>query len=620
MALDPAGGTPGLKNRFLLFSLFAIAIFLLLLCRLWYLQVISVDRYKSLSEKNRTRYVPIAASRGPIFDRNGKLLVDNRPSFDVSIMRQDVEDRDLLLQRLATYIDADGQELRQRWEEGKRFPVYRPITVAEDVDRDTMEKVQENSVDLPGMLIGVHPARAYPYGDSAAHLFGYLGEVTERQLRDLGDEGYRAGDLVGKSGIEALLEPYLRGREGLRRLEVDVKGKELRQTQVREPVPGNRVFLTIDHELQLATEAAFGDQAGAAVALDVRTGEVLALVSRPAFNPALFARGITGPEWTELLQDARHPLQDKAIKGLYPPGSTFKIVVALAALEAGVITPSFTVDCDGSFTLGDSTFRCWKKRGHGRTDLKKALRESCDVWFYRVGLELGIDRLSEMAFELGLGHSTGIALQGEKGGLIPTRQWKQKRFNAPWYDGETVIAAIGQGYVLTTPLQLAVMTAAVANGGNVLRPQIVKRIEDWQGTIRKESSAETLNVAHLDESNLAAVRGALEAVVNEPHGTGWATHFEKITVAGKTGTSQVVRRKSDEEEEQGRDGVPYRFRDHGLFVAYAPAEDPEIAVTVVVEHGSHGGSAAAPIARAMFEKYFGLAEETSVPATPVVGD
>lgn len=599
-------GMPDLKNRFLALSLAAAVIFLLLIFRLWYLQVVSGDRYQLMSEKNRTRVLPIAAPRGPVYDRDGHLLVDNRPAFGVSIMRQDVEDRDRLLQSLTAYLDVEVEQLRESWEKGRRLPAYRPVPMARDVSRRVMERVQENSIDLPGVFIQVRPVRSYPYEDAAAHLFGYLGEITEHALRERGGEAYRAGDFIGKSGIERLLESQLRGIEGQRLLEVDVKGKELRQLKVQEPQPGNKVYLTLRRDLQLAAEKAFGDQAGAAVALDVHSGEVLALTNSPAFSPALFARGITDEEWRDLLEKPRHPLQFKAISGQYPPGSTFKIVTALAALQSGAATPEREVDCKGRIRVGNREFRCWKRRGHGKTDMKKAIRESCDVWFYKVGIDLGIDRLSEMAFDLGLGRRTDFSLGSEKGGLIPTRSWKRKRFDDSWYDGETVIAAIGQGYVLTTPMQLAVMTAAVANGGTVYQPQVVSRVTDWGGEVLRSFEPRVLNEAELDPGALAAVRGGLEAVVHEPHGTGWRSRVEGVRVAGKTGTAQVVRRLSDEEEAKRKEeDIPYRFRDHALFVAFAPAQDPEIAVAVVVEHGLHGSSAAAPIAGAILESYFG---------------
>jgi len=611
-----------LGRRFFYLSLAAAAIFLLLLMRLWYLQVISHERYSELSEKNRIRYIPITAERGPIYDRNGVLLVDNRPAFGIAALRQDVDDPDLLLDRLSRMLPVERDALQQRWDAGKRLPPYRPILLAADVDRGVMDQIQEHALDLPGVLIDVRPIRSYADGESAAHLFGYLGEITEAELENLESRGYKPGDFVGKSGLEKKLEEQLQGTDGERLLEVDVRGKELRMLKTREPVPGDKVYLTLQRDLQLATEKAFGDQAGAAVVLDVHSGEVLAMVNRPSFDPALFARGISGKEWIELLQNPRHPLQNKAISGQYPPGSTFKIVTALAALQSDSASRWTSVDCTGSITIGNREFRCWKKRGHGKTELKKALRESCDVWFYQAALETGIDKISQMAFDLGLGNKLDFNLNGEKSGLIPTREWKRSVYRDRWYDGETVIAAIGQGYVLTTPLQLAVMTAAVANGGEVLRPRVLRRIESITGEVLFEGEKDLLRKVEIDPENLAAVQQGLEAVVNEPHGTGMATKLKGIKVAGKTGTAQVIRRKSAEEEEAetGKEKTPYRFRDHALFVAYAPADDPKIAVAVVVEHGRHGSSAAAPIARAVFESYFAIEPTKKLDNPGFLGD
>ncbi len=615
----------GLKKRFLLFSLAAVVIFLLLILRLWYLQIISVDRYRQLSEKNRIRYIPIAAPRGPIYDRDGVLLVDNRPAFGISVLRQEVDDKELLLERLATYLDVERGELEKRWQSGVRFPRYRPFPLAEDVSRDVLETIQENSIDLPGVLTEVRPLRSYPYGGLAAHLFGYLGEITQHELQsEAFGRDYRSGDFVGKRGLEKLFERYLRGIEGERRLEVDVKGRELRILKTQDPQPGNKVFLTLKRDLQQAAEVALGEEAGAVVVLDVKTGEVLAMVSRPSFNPAIFARGISGKEWIELLQDSRHPLQDKTIQGQYPPGSTFKIVTALAALRAGVASASTTVDCQGSLPLGNREFHCWKKRGHGRTNLKKALKESCDVWFYKVSLDLGIDRIADMARSLGLGIPLGFSLEGEKSGLIPDRQWKKKRYGARWYNGETVISSIGQGFVLATPMQLAVMTAAVANGGTVLRPQVVNRIEDLDGNILEQMTPEVINEAKLSVTDLQMVRRGLEAVVNEPGGTAWRSRLEGVKIAGKTGTSQVVKLK-DQDDKTPKKEAAYRFRDHALFVGYAPAGDPQIALAVVVEHGGSGSGAAAPVARDIFARYFSIplvndADEQKPPQGVAEGD
>ena len=598
---------PSVQRRFLLFSAAAACFFLLLALRLWYLQVISYDDYQERSVRNRTRVLPLEAPRGPIYDRRGELLVGNRPSFRISVMRQDVADHQLLLERLAVLLETDLASLQERWRQGKRFPVYRPVPLASDVDWEVMARVQEHSVELPGVLTEVRPIRDYLEKGSAAHLIGYLGEVTEEELQGGQFEQSQPGDFVGKTALEREFEPYLKGVKGQRLVEVDVKGKLLRELQMETSRPGNKLYLTLDRELQRTADKAFGEQSGAAVALDVETGEILAMVSRPTFDPGLFARGIASEEWRGLLKDSRHPSQNKVIAGQYSPASTFKMIVALAALRSGITNEQRIVNCRGSFELGGSRFRCWKKSGHGQTNLKKALRESCDVWFYQIGLELGIDKLSLAAKEFGLGAPVGYPLPGERSGVIPSQQWKRARFNKPWYAGETVIASIGQGFVLATPMQLAVMTAALANGGKVLKPQLIKRIEDWQGTTLIEPQPEVIRQVEYAPATWKAISKGLIAVVNEQRGTGKIAALPNVLVAGKTGTSQVVRRKSDEEEELDAGGdVPYRFRPHALFVAYAPARDPKIAVAVVVEHGQHGGSAAGPVARAILDSYFQL--------------
>jgi penicillin-binding protein 2 len=594
---------PRLKNRFTVLTLAVLVVFAVLLLRLWFLQVISNDRYRELSEKNRIRYLPVAAPRGPVYDRNGLLLIDNRPGFTIAALRQEVEDSTLMLDQLSRYLGTDRAILADNWQKGKKLPRYSPAPLAVDVGRDIVEQVQENAIDLPGVVTLVKPVRSYPYGDMGAHLFGYLGEITEKELRSGDYNDYRGGEFVGRSGLEQYLESSLRGIEGERLLEVDVKGKELRTLKTLEARPGKKVFLTLNAALQKAAEEALGDQSGAAVALDVRTGEVLCLANRPSYDPSFFARGIRDDEWLDLLQNRRHPLQNRALKGQYPPGSTFKLVTVMAALRSGLVSPDHTVHCNGKFTVGNRDFRCWKKNGHGDVDLKKAVRESCDVWFYEVSLQIGIDRIADAARDLGLGRATGYLADDEKGGLIPDQAWKKKRFKDRWYDGETVIAAIGQGYVLVTPIQLAVMTAAVANGGKVMRPYVVERVEDFDGNLLLRHEPETVRSGTFAEKDLRVLRDGLDAVVNEPHGTGWLARVPGVRVAGKTGTAQVVR-QSEEDLDLKDEEIAYEHRDHALFVAYAPAEAPEIAVAVVVEHGSHGSTAAAPVARAIFAAYF----------------
>lgn len=622
MSLNPSPEeTPGLRRRFIVSSMIIVGVFFILALRLWFLQILGVDHYRTLSERNRIRYVAIEAPRGAIFDRHGALLVDNRPAFNVSALRQEVGDREPLFASLAELLGADEEKLAERWKEGQHLPRYRPLPLLEDVGREAMEKVQENSVDLPGVLVEVKPFRAYPHGELAAHLTGYLGEVTEEELGDSDFEGYRSGEMVGKTALERMYEDRLRGTAGQKRIEVNVRGRELRQVTTRSPLPGQSLYLTIDTNLQKAAEEALGDQAGAVVALDVNNGEVLAFVSRPTFDPALFARGITSDEWRELIDNPKRPMTNKALRGQYPPGSTFKMIVALAALEAGVVTPATTFNCNGSFQLNKSyEYRCWKKNGHGQVDLHKAIKESCDVWFYRVGLETGIDRISSAATRMGLGHKTGFPFGAERSGLIPSRDWKKQRFGTSWYDGETVISAIGQGFVLTTPLQLATMTAALANGGTVWKPQIVQKIVALDGSNEWILNPEKLNETAWPNAAIAAVQDAMESVVNDVGGTAWRSRSEKVRFSGKTGTAQVVRRQDDDEEEVKDEDIPYQYRDHALFVSYAPAKNPQIAIAVVVEHGSHGSSAAAPVAKAMYDAYFQDKSDHKETVSVVSGD
>ena len=601
---------PGLRRRFSLISLFASCIFVVMLLRLWQLQILAVDHFRELSERNRIRYVAVEPPRGSVYDRNGLLLVDNRPSFTVSVLRQDIQDISPTLQNLANLLGIDHEQLDLRWRSRQNFPKYQPVPLIEDVGRDAMERVQENALDLPAVLVEVKPMRSYPYGDLAAHLFGYLGEVTEKELRSPGFFGYRSGIMVGKTGIERLYESELRGEAGQKRIEVNVKGREMRQVTTQEPLPGHSIVLSLDLDLQKAAEDAFGDQAGAVVALDVRNGEILAFTSKPSYDPSVFARGISSKEWTQLINNPQKPMINKALRGQYPPGSTFKMVVALAALEAGSVHSGTTINCSGSIALGNSyEYRCWKKEGHGRVNLHKALKESCDVWFYQVGMELGIEKIASAARRLGLGAPLEFPFGDENPGLIPDSSWKRKRFGTSWYAGETVIASIGQGFVLTTPLQLAAMTAAIANGGTVWRPQLIKRMVSPDGETVNISHTKVLKTAYWRPDHINLVQNAMDAVVNEPGGTAWRSRLNDLRFAGKTGTAQVVKRKSTEEEEAMEDqleNTPYRLRDHALFVGYAPAQSPEIAVAVVVEHGGHGSSAAAPIAQAVFRAYAAL--------------
>jgi len=461
-----------------------------------------------------------------------------------------------------------------------------------------VEFIEENRLRLPGLEIEMKPAREYPGGLLGAHLLGYLGEVTEKELDEAKFRDYNPGDYVGKSGIERNLEDYLHGVDGGKQMEVDARGRFLRTLNETPPAPGNGVVLTIDKDIQKSAEQAFGDKAGAAVVMEVGTGEILAFVSNPSYDPALFTGKLSHDVWDGYLKDKRHPLENKALKGQYPPGSTFKIITALAGLEAGLIDENTTVTCNGSYHLGNSTFKCWDKHGHGTVNLKKALRESCDVYFYQLAERLGAERIARTAKEFGLGEPMGLGLENEKPGNIPTPDWKEKKYKKKWFRGETLSVGIGQGYVLMTPIQLASMISAVANDGTMYRPHLVKRILDPDGKVLKEFTPELVRKVKAKEESFRLVKEGLLAVVNEPHGTGGAARLYEVSVAGKTGTSQVVKLRSSKGD------TPYEYRDHALFVAFAPYEKPEVAVAVIVEHGEHGGAAAAPIASRILRAYF----------------
>jgi penicillin-binding protein 2 len=586
------------KQRILALSFVVGIVFFLLVIRLWHLQILNTDDYQTMSENNRLRFVPIAASRGAILDRTGKVLVSNRPSFSLAVVPQEVTDKEALLTLLSNLLGLDRADMAERWEKNKGRAKYYPIVLASNITRDHVEIVEENRMRLPGIEIEMKPVREYSSGQLAAHLLGYIGEVSEKELNAKGFEEYNPGDYVGKNGIERALEKELHGGDGGRQLEVDARGRVLRTISESYPTVGNSVVLTINAGVQKQAERAFGEQAGAAVVMDVTNGEILAFVSNPGFDPSLFSGKLPPDVWQGYLDDKRHPLENKALSGQYPPGSTFKMITALAGLQNNIINDSSSVNCSGTYDLGTSTFKCWNKRGHGTTNLRKSLRESCDVYYYQLGEKLGVDKIAAAAQAFRLGQPLGIELLNERSGLIPTAEWKQKRFGKRWYHGETLPVAIGQGAVLLTPIQLASMTATIANEGTIYRPHLVKKIVDADGKTLKETQSEVIGTTQFSKESFRLVKQGMYAVVNEPGGTGAAARQYDVKVAGKTGTSQVVKLRDSKQ------GTPYQYRDHALFVAFAPYDKPEVAVAVVVEHGEHGGAAAAPIAGKMLRAYF----------------
>lgn len=586
------------KQRILVLSFIVGIVFLFLIIRLWHLQILNADNYQAMSENNRLRFVPIAASRGAILDRTGKVLVSNRPSFSLAVVPQEVTDKEALLTLLSDLLGLDRADMAERWEKNKKRAKYYPIVLASNITRDHVEIVEENRMRLPGIEIEMKPVREYSSGQLAAHLLGYIGEVSEKELNAAGFEDYNPGDYIGKNGIERALEKELHGGDGGRQLEVDARGRVLRTISESYPTVGNSVVLTIDAAIQKQAERAFGEQAGAAVVMDVTNGEILAFVSNPGFDPSLFSGKLPPDVWQGYLDDKRHPLENKALSGQYPPGSTFKMVTALAGLQNNIIGDSTSVNCSGTYDLGTSTFKCWNKKGHGTTNLRKSLRESCDVYYYQLGEKLGVDKIAAAAQAFRLGEPLGVELLNERSGLIPTAEWKQKRFGKRWYHGETLPVAIGQGAVLLTPIQLASMTATIANEGTIYRPHLVKRIVDADGKTLKETKTEIIGTASFSKESFRIVKQGMYAVVNESGGTGAMARQYDVRVAGKTGTSQVVKLRDS------KLGTPYQYRDHALFVAFAPYDNPEIAVAVVVEHGEHGGAAAAPIAGRILRAYF----------------
>ena len=591
------------KGRYKYLVVFVGLAFFLIFIRLWSLHVIQGSELRHLSENNRIRLLENPADRGMLLDRKGRILAHNRPSFEVYLVPEDVQANPGMLAKIAGMLNMTQDEIGEKIKAQKRRAPFRPVKIKSDIDWNELAALESNRVNLPGLLVDVRPRRAYDYGDLASHLIGYLGEVDENELRQSRESPYRMGALIGKYGVEYRWENDLRGVDGGQQIEVDALGREVRPLGVVEPFPGNNLSLTIDLDLQKTAEDAYKDKNGALIAMDPKTGHILAMVSKPSFEP--FARNVSPEEWKTLVENPYHPLTNKGIQGQYPAGSIFKIVTAIAGLESGMITPNTQLHCTGAFSYGNRDFRCWKEGGHGTLSLHRAIVESCDIYFYQVGLKVGVDLIAHYANEFGLGKLTGISLPHEKPGTVPSSSWKKKRFGVPWYSGETLSFSVGQGYLLATPLQLLMLISGVANGGKLSLPQVVEKVEDVYGNTLQEYPPVELGRADVSQKTLQIIQDALKGAVNEPHGTGSACLLKDVKVAGKTGTAQVVAMPEDfKRGEMNR--IPLKFRDHAWFVAYAPFEDPKISVVVLVEHGGFGASAAAPIAKKVIEQYLNL--------------
>lgn len=566
--------------------------------RLGWLQVSQSERYRMLAENNRINVRLIKPPRGLIMDRLGKMLAINDQNFRLIVIPEQVDDLNLTLRRLQKYITLTDKDVARLKKQARKNPKFFPLEIRENLDWETVAKIEVNLPDLPGVAVDVGEVRYYPLAQSTAHILGYVGAVAK------GEEGTdpllkMPGFKIGKTGIEKTYDRELRGRAGAAEVEVNVVGREVRHLRSTDPEAGKTLRLTIDADLQAFTQTRLlSERSASAVIMDARSGEVYTLASSPSFNPNDFAKGIPADLWEQLLSDPGLPLNNKAVGGSYPPGSTFKMVTGLAALEAGIINQYTTQFCPGHYELGNARFHCWKRGGHGNVNLVRALAESCDTFFYKIAVELGVNRISDMASRLGMGQKLGIELPEERTGLMPTTQWKRQTFaDKVWHPGESIVCSIGQGYVQATPLQLAVMTARIVNGGYAVKPWITGYVGD------KATHEQPWEKIGIKKAYLDLVMQGMDHVVNYPGGTAMGSRINTElhgvpAMGGKTGTSQVKRITADERARGVRqEDLPWKYRHHGLFVGYAPVDNPRYVCAVVVEHGGGGSAVAAPIAR-----------------------
>jgi len=598
------GFEPGqFKHKFkLLFIIVSVALSLLVM-RMWYLQVIKGDELRQRSENNSVRLRKIKPMRGLIMDDGRRVLVDNQPSFDIVFIPNRTKDIWKVIDKIKELYTERSLTLPALSALPGRVKPFVPVLLERNISMEKLAVVETHALDLPGVMTEVTPVRKYLNGEITAQIIGFTGEVNREELDRNTTDKLKTGDIIGKFGIEKFLDSHLRGKSGAEQVEVNVAGKAIRSLGRIPATTGDNVVLTIDSALQEAAWSALGNRAGAVAVLDPRNGAVLALVSSPSFDPNLFNGGISFDDWERLSNDPGHPMENRSISGQYPPGSTYKIVVAAAALEEGLITPETTFYCNGTFALGDRVFRCWQAKGHGNVNLHRAIVESCDVYFYNLGKLLGVDRIAAYARAFGLGAPLGIDLPREKDGLIPTKQWKLSRFRQSWQMGETISIAIGQGFNLVTPIQLANAYAALANGGTLYRPRLVKQLESSDGHVVKVSQPEKQGVLPVRPQYIQVINQALWGAVNEKGGTGYILKRQEQDVCGKTGTAQVIGLPQDAKARKAK-RASADFQDHALFVCFAPYGNPEIVVAVILENAGHGGSAAAPVARKVIDTYF----------------
>jgi penicillin-binding protein 2 len=580
-----------------------VFVIIILFMRLFDLQILKGEEMRRLSEQNRVRIKKILAPRGTIFDRKGRILGNTRPSFNLYVIPEDIKDFTETIDGLVKLLDLNREDVIAKMKDARDFPSSFAVKIESDMSMDQVAKVEANKFYLPGASIQIEPKRNYPYGEMLSHTLGYVSEVSSEELKGNEYKGkYAPGDPIGKFGLERMYEKYLRGIDGEKRVEVDASGREVRVLEIKEPVSGNGLYLNIDMDVQEALEKGlYGKdnvhKAGGGVISDPRTGGVLAIASHPSFDPNQLTSG-SREYWKTIAMDPAHPLQNRAIQGRFPPGSTFKVLVALGALEKGVIDEHYSTSCPGFFSFGGHVFKCWQKKGHGAASVHKGIVESCDVFFYNTGLKLGVDGIHEWADKVGITKPTGIDLPGEKSGFVPSTAWKMKTFGQKWYPGETPSVSIGQGADWLTPIGLMQLSSFMANEGVTFKPQLVNRVVSVDGKVIKVFEPVMTANVKLSKTNIAIVKEAMKGVVNEPRGTAHGNAYSTVvSISGKTGSAQ-----------SGTGGA-----DHAWFIAYAPSDAPTLSMGILVEHGLHGASAASPIAKAVAEVLY---KDQPQPTTP----
>lgn len=590
-----------------------VVVFFFLAGSFWYVQGVQADKFRDLAESNRLREEPIRAKRGLIMDRNGKILADNQPAYNLVLRRPDLKEliksdkdhRQKMVAFVARTLDIPVPEVEARIEKGKNIPFNQPLPLAEDLSIPQVSEIEAHRITFPAIDVQNVQRRNYRYGTMAAHVLGFMGEATEKDMK--ADPALKLQDLIGKKGVELVYDDFLRGKDGAQFTVVDSHGRTLDEylPSRREPVPGKNVYLTLDFELQRRTEQYFIDNemVGAAVALDPRNGEILAMASSPAFDPNVYSRRFTPQVWKTLTSNPFKIEINRAIQGLYSPGSVFKVVMGMAGFANGVINPSTTYNCGGSAVFFGRRFRCWKKEGHGAVNFERALKVSCDIFFYNTGAKLGVDRIADYSHKLTFGEISKIDLKDERPGLVPSEKWAREKQKRKWYPSETISVSIGQGPLLVTVLQTANMMASIANGGSVYRPHVLRVVEDTAADgklIRRRVEPSVISKLNLPPNALKSVQRALWKVVNEEGGTGGNARIAGLDVAGKTGTVQVIAQHTWVKAEH----LPFKYRDHAWFASFAPTDNAEMVVVVFVEHGGHGGSDAAPLAKELYEARF----------------